>query len=316
MFMQVGKTKGRTVGLWLLLVLLLSACQPIQRLPETKAAAAASAQTALEQANQAVVQRFYEEVVSQKKLAALDELFDPNMVNHDLDFGAEGGDLGGVLTGLPDVQATVSLWVIEGDLVTAVVTFSGTHQAELLGVAATGNPVTFSLIDIWRVKDGKLTDIWHNVPNSDILEQIQPEASSTTVMAEQAVFTGTVEAQETYVITAPTMLVDTTGSGESAELGQFTVTWEFTVNLDTGAGVGSAHFIAANGDRLDTTSLGQGNPSKIADVNRVVEQHTITGGTGRYAGAMGSFMLQRLVSTITGVTSGSFEGIIVLQKAK
>ena len=132
----------------------------------------------------------------------------------------------------------------------------------------------------------------------------------------QAVFTGTVEAQETYVITAPTMLVDTTGSGEATELGQFTVTWEFTVNLDTGAGVGSAHFIAANGDSLDTTSLGQGDPTGKPDENRVVEQHTITGGTGRFAGATGSFTLERLVSTATGVTSGSFEGSIVLQKAK
>lgn len=129
-------------------------------------------------------------------------------------------------------------------------------------------------------------------------------------------FTGTVEAQETYVVTAPTMLVDTTGSGKSAELGPFTVTWEFTVNLDTGAGIGSAHFTAANGDTLDTASLGQGDPTETPDVSRVVEQHTITGGTGRYAGATGGFTLERLVNTVTGVTSGSFAGSIVLQKAQ
>jgi len=47
-----------------------------------------------------------------------------------------------------------------------------------------------------------------------------------------------------------------------------------------------------------------------------VEQHTITGGTGRFAGTTGTFTLDRLVNTATGVTSGSFEGSIVLQKAK
>jgi len=57
--------------LWLLLALLLSACQPIQRLPETKTAAAASAETPLEQANQAVVQRFYDEVVKILGIATL-----------------------------------------------------------------------------------------------------------------------------------------------------------------------------------------------------------------------------------------------------
>jgi hypothetical protein len=48
----------------------------------------------------------------------------------------------------------------------------------------------------------------------------------------------------------------------------------------------------------------------------VVEEHTITGGTGRFAGATGSFTLERLVSTVTGVTDGSFDGSILLQKAQ
>lgn len=177
MFTQVGKTKGRTVGLWLLLVLLLSACQPIQRLPETEAAAAASAQTTLEQANQSVVQRFYDEVFTQKKMAVLGEIFDANLVIHDLDVG---GELGGAtlledtLTAFPDVKATINLWVVEGDLVTVYVTYVGTHQAEFLGVAPTGKVVTWSIIDIMRVQNGRITELWHDVPNGDILEQIQP----------------------------------------------------------------------------------------------------------------------------------------------
>ena len=68
--------------------------------------------------------------------------------------------------------------------------------------------------------------------------------------AQSVSLQGSVEAVERYTINAPTMLVDTTGSGKATALGQFTVTWEFTVNLDTGSGVGSAHFTAANGDFL------------------------------------------------------------------
>jgi predicted ester cyclase len=62
--------------------------------------------------------------------------------------------------------------VLEGDLVTAVVTASGTYQAEIMGIGPTVNKVTWSSIDIWRVKDGKITDVWHNFPNEDILQQI------------------------------------------------------------------------------------------------------------------------------------------------
>lgn len=124
---------------------------------------------------------------------------------------------------------------------------------------------------------------------------------------------GSIEAMESYTINPPTMLVETTGSGKATELDQFTVTWKFTVNLDIGSGVGSAHFTAANGDTLETTSLGQGDPTETPDVNRVVEQHTITGGTGGFAGATGAFTLERLVNMKTGVTSGSFDGSIVLK---
>ena len=76
------------------------------------------------------------------------------------------------LAAFPDVQSTVDLWVVDGDLVTAVVTNKGTHQAEFMGVPATGLPVTFHIIDVFRIKDGKVVDLWHNIPNEDILEQI------------------------------------------------------------------------------------------------------------------------------------------------
>ena len=42
----------------------------------------------------------------------------------------------------------------------------------------------------------------------------------------------------------------------------------------------------------------------------IVEDATITGGTGRFAGATGSFTCERLYDTIEGTTTGSFEGTI------
>jgi hypothetical protein len=129
-------------------------------------------------------------------------------------------------------------------------------------------------------------------------------------------FKGSVEAVESYDIQFPTMFVDTTGTGVATHLGLFTVTWEFTVNLLNGAGIGSAHFIAANGDSVFTESLGQGDPTpEDPDITRVVETHTITGGTGRFAGATGDFTLERLVN-MAGITAGSFSGTIVFHEAK
>jgi hypothetical protein len=41
-----------------------------------------------------------------------------------------------------------------------------------------------------------------------------------------------------------------------------------------------------------------------------METATITGGTGRFAGATGSFTTERLFDTVTLTTTGSFEGTI------
>lgn len=167
----MNKLKVRTAHLCLLLTLLLAACQPIQALPATQTARAASTESKLEQENQAVVQRFYEEVVNQKKLEVFKEVFDPKMVAHELGITPYITDTV-LLAGFPDLHLTVELWEVKGDLVTAVVTVSGTQQAAILDLAPTGKKVTWSSIDTWRVKDGKITDVWHNFPNADILLQL------------------------------------------------------------------------------------------------------------------------------------------------
>ena len=68
-------------------------------------------------------------------------------------------------------------------------------------------------------------------------------------------------------------------------------------------------FEAANGDHLYSTGAGVGDP-----LGHVVEQHTITGGTGRFAGATGQFTVDRMISLVTSITHGTFDGYIVLAR--
>jgi predicted ester cyclase len=127
------------------------------------------------QQNRAVVERLYEEVFNQKNLSLIDELYASNVVDHDRgDNSAEevGAKLAGLFTGFPDLQVTADLWASEGDLVITRVTLSGTHQGEFAGVAPTGNPMTETHIDIHRVQNGKITDIWHTIPDAEVLQQI------------------------------------------------------------------------------------------------------------------------------------------------
>jgi hypothetical protein len=124
---------------------------------------------------------------------------------------------------------------------------------------------------------------------------------------------GSIEAQETYQVNGPTMFVTATGSGEATHLGRYTVRYEVQVDLPTGTGTGlSAQYVAANGDSLFAEGLGQATPTEDPSVFVVVETYTITGGTGRFAGATGSFTETRRVNIGTGVTSGTMEGTIVI----
>jgi predicted ester cyclase len=168
----------------LLVSLSLTACQPIQPVAATSNTALAT-ETSLEEANKAVVQRIYEEAFNQKNIGFIAEVMDlPNLAIHELDYGADGLDHALFLAAFPDLQATVDLWMAEDDMVMTLVTFSGTHQGEFLGVAPTGKPMTISLVDIFRFEDGKVVELWHYVPVADILEQIG-EPAQTAVPASE-----------------------------------------------------------------------------------------------------------------------------------
>jgi len=124
-------------------------------------------------------------------------------------------------------------------------------------------------------------------------------------------FHGTLQGVETDVATFPTLSINGSGTGIATQLGRFTVTWEGTGNLVDFSGVGSYHFIAANGDSISTEFVGQTTSTDTPGVLYIEELITITGGTGRFENATGSVTLERLLDS-TGVTSGSFDGIIVM----
>lgn len=138
---------------------------------------------------------------------------------------------------------------------------------------------------------------------------------SATVVAPLAAQTqvplkGTLQGNDTDegMPSPTTLLVGTTGTGIATLLGQFSFTQENLVDLVNFTDGGSARFVAANGDVIDTTFTGAGEPTDSPDLVRITEVHVITGGTGRFARLEGSFTVERLASVTTFLTSGSFHG--------
>ena len=127
-------------------------------------------------------------------------------------------------------------------------------------------------------------------------------------------FQGRLEAVETHIPLAPPfVMIDVDATGRATHLGKFTLVSEVLLNFRTRAGVGSYEFTAANGDTLTAVFTGQSSPTATPGVIYIKEIATITGGTGRFAGASGSFVCERLLDAATLASTGSFEGTITLR---
>jgi hypothetical protein len=138
---------------------------------------------------------------------------------------------------------------------------------------------------------------------------VTPSSLALLAAHNQVPFKGTGDDVDSDFI-GTTVVVTTSGPGNGTHLGRFSFTQTVTVNFTTGTSAGSAHFLAANGDSIDTTVAGSGHPTGTPGEISITDVHTITGGTGRFAGAQGSFTVERLASAITFFTSGSFDGTI------
>lgn len=145
-------------------------------------------------------------------------------------------------------------------------------------------------------------------------------AAAVPAAAQQHVpFKGTFQGNDT--VTLPTITQRITGTG--TQVGEFSSTTFLT--LGPSGGKGSGQWIAANGDTIDTTVVGSGVPAdrvpcQVAGAepgdsyNKVTQIHTITGGTGRFAGVQGSFTLTLYHDVVernrTHGTCGSYSGTI------
>lgn len=114
-----------------------------------------------------VVLCFNEQVIAGGSRAAFDELMAPGFVNRSAPPGAPGdaesmwNTFSNVLRpALAGLAVTIHDQVGEGNKVTTRKTISGIHSGTLLGVAATGKPVSIDVIDIVRVEEGRYAEHW------------------------------------------------------------------------------------------------------------------------------------------------------------
>ena len=115
--------------------------------------------------NKASFRRFIDEVVNKKNLAVIDELIDPDMLDHnpapDVPPGIEGMKqfMSAFVGAFPGLHSTLEYLVAEGDLVAGRMT-------------ATSKKVTFSEMHIVRISNGKAVDHCGISDNMSLMQQL------------------------------------------------------------------------------------------------------------------------------------------------
>lgn len=133
--------------------------------------------------NKAVARRLYE-LLDGKDYEGLPTLVAADFVDHD-PYPGQGPGIEGAMevvhmfaNAFPDYGHAIEDQIAEGDRVMTKYVWWGTHQGELEGLAPTGRQVKVRGIEIVRVVNGKVKEIWRLEDNYALMQQLGaiPEA--------------------------------------------------------------------------------------------------------------------------------------------
>lgn len=129
--------------------------------------------------NKALIRRFYEEVWNRGNLDVAHAVFAADYVRHDLRPGnplsgpaGQKQIAGDFRSAFPDLHMTVDVMIAEGDMVVARWTTEGTNTGAWGSIPATGKHVKFSGVNIFRVADGKVVEIWNHRDDLGVMQQL------------------------------------------------------------------------------------------------------------------------------------------------
>jgi steroid delta-isomerase-like uncharacterized protein len=126
--------------------------------------------------NKAVFRRFHTEVIGRGNLDVIDEVVHPDAVSHDPLPGQAPGAAGlkdamaMFRRAFPDLTATAEDTIAEGDRVVTRFSVTATHEGAFMGLAATGQHVSYQEVVIVRITDGMIVEHW---AVADVLTMMQ-----------------------------------------------------------------------------------------------------------------------------------------------
>jgi predicted ester cyclase len=135
-------------------------------------------------ANESVVRRFFEELWNAGDLAVVDDIVAPHHVHHigdDVRHGPEGvRQMASYLReAFPDLHFVLEDVVSDADRVAVRWSATGTQSGPFFDLEPTGRHARWTGMDMVRLNDGQLVELWANADGAALWEQLtgSPEES-------------------------------------------------------------------------------------------------------------------------------------------
>jgi predicted ester cyclase len=119
-----------------------------------------------------VARAFIERVLNERDFGALEQFVDPRATEHLT--GALTAYL--TLAAFPDFQLNTEHLICEDDVASVLATFTGTHDAPVLGIPPTGTGVTGRVAFSFRVAEGRIAETWIEIEPWTLLQQLGAHA--------------------------------------------------------------------------------------------------------------------------------------------
>ncbi len=131
--------------------------------------------------------RYNQDVWSSHNPDALAEYFAPDARVHSMTPGNVAGSgldylkarAQSLFTAFPDVKFVIEDVVQQDDRLAARVTLEGTQRSDFAGIPATGKRMKVYDFAMYRIADGKITDVWSLIDMQSMRDQLQDGSSSS-----------------------------------------------------------------------------------------------------------------------------------------
>jgi steroid delta-isomerase-like uncharacterized protein len=118
-----------------------------------------------DEGNKGLVRRYFDAINAGQLDVLTTELLAPDFRLHfdsmpELDLEGAAGFFGGFVSAFPGIDHSIEDQLAEGDRVATRIVVRGTHAGDLMGLPPTGKDIEINAINIHRIVDGRIAEMW------------------------------------------------------------------------------------------------------------------------------------------------------------